>query len=273
LTAALKGRGLVLAAVIVFTLAAWGCPDQARALEEGQGGITLGEAHFMVGNYPDASSHLLTALESSPEPEKARSYYLLGRISLLTGDLPQAKEYFERALDLEQAGSATRAMSLAGIGDTHLVGGLYEEALRRYRQAIHGSGSVLPRAHLEIKMSLAEHYLGREEEALARLSGALEQIPVMSHWLGREEDFYQSVAMTGMESSPERWVRFYVLVGPLSGKEADQEISGAGTGVSKVTIDGEVYREFGPFPDPVEAMIFSETARERYSAGTEVISR
>lgn len=264
-------RNLAPAAVAMAVFLAGVTAAQLRA--EGDTSLAMGEAYFMVGNLTEAAQHLQKTVDDTRGAGRARAFYLLARISLLTGDFPQAKEYFERTLDERDAGAALRDMSLVGIGDVHLAGGLYDEALRRYRRALQQDSRAVPPAQVEIRMALAEHYLGNHEEADATLSSALEAIPVMSHWLGREEEFYRSMAMTGIQERPEKWVRFYVVAGPLGRDGQENGPMEDGISVRDVRRDEERFREYGPFPDPIAAMIFSERVRKETGLRAEVVSR
>jgi len=252
---------------LIFAVAASVSPASEAA-----DGLLLGEAYFMMGNFAEASDQLKPAIKSATGGEKGRLLYLMGRISILTGDPRQGKEYFERAMDIEESSPEIRWMSMTGVGDALLLSGSYEDSIRRYREAFAEAPDGVRGGTIELKMALAEHAMGREEEARSRLVVALGKIPVLKRWLGREDDFYQSIAMTGLDAPVGAEERYFVRVGPVKKKHKTAPES-VDVPVSRVVHDKKVFLEFGPFPDPVEAMIFSETAREIYNSETELITR
>ncbi len=167
---------------LVLSIQTWSGPARSGSAED----LTVGEAYYMVGNLAEASQRLLRASETGEPIQAYRALYLLGRISLLTGDFRQAKEYFERAVDGNRL-PAGNWMALAGIGDALYAGGIYEEAIRRYRIAQGKAGGEVEKAIIDLKMALCQNALGKDEEARLNLRAALKKIPVLSGWVGQEE--------------------------------------------------------------------------------------
>lgn len=225
--------------------------------------LLMGQAHFMSGRLLEAIPFLDKVAES-PNPESGKALYLLGRIYLLTGKYRRSKEYFERALEKTRqgVGEISEWKSLAGIGDALYASGRYGEAIRRYRLA-QVDAPAFGRAHVQIKMALCDVAEGRQGDALERLKKALPRIPILSRWIGREEDFLRSLAMQGTRGAPERISRYHVLVGPVKGDTTDLASSGIGTDIPvQVVREGEeYYLDYGPFADPVEAMIYVEKVK------------
>ena len=234
--------------------------------------LTVGEAYYMVGNLAEASQRLSNSLETGEPMQAYRALYLLGRISLLTGDFRQAKEYFERAAE-NGSQPSNRWMALAGIGDALYAGGIYEEAIRRYRVAQAQAGGDVERSIIAVKMALCEHSLGREEEARTHLRASLKKIPVLSGWVGREEEFYHSMTMVGISVSEGEVQKIYVVAGPIKGEFNAKGIIGADIQVRELRKDGKTYLAYGPLTDSVEAMILSESIRNSLEVPVEVINR
>ncbi len=227
----------------------------------------------MSGNLAEAAQRLSNAARSETPTQAQRALYLLGRISLFTGDFRQAKEYFERSADIDRARASGKWMALAGIGDTLYASGRYEEAIRRYRIAQKEAGNGQEGAVIGLKIALCEHSLGRETDALGHLRAALAQIPVLSGWVGREEEFYHSMTMMGIEPPEQTEMRIYVEAGPVKGDFRIDDIVGNDVAVQEVRKGGRSYILFGPLTDSVEAMILSEKIRISFSIPAEIISR
>jgi tetratricopeptide (TPR) repeat protein len=235
--------------------------------------LTMGEAFYMSGNLAEAAQRLSNAAGSKTPTQAQRALYLLGRISLFTGDFRQAKEYFERSADIDGARAAGRWMALAGIGDTLYASGRQEEAIRRYRFAMGEAGNGKEGAVIGLKIALCEHSLGREADALAHLRAALAQIPVLSGWVGREEEFYHSMVMVGIDPPQQAAMKIYVKAGPVKGDFRVDEIAGPHVLVRETRKNNRSYLEFGPLTDSVEAMILSEKIQSRYSIPVEIITK
>jgi len=235
--------------------------------------LTIGEAFYMSGNLAEAAQRLSNAAGSKTPTQAQRALYLLGRISLFRGDFRQAKEYFERSADIDGARAAGRWMALAGIGDTLYASGRYEEAIRRYRIAQGESGNGKEGAVIGLKIALCEHSLGRETEALGHLKAALKSIPVLSGWVGREEEFYHSMTMVGIEPFEQTEKRIYVEAGPVIGDFRIDDIVGNDVAFRELRKGGKSYIVFGPLTDSVEAMILSEKIKNRFSIPVEIITR
>jgi tetratricopeptide (TPR) repeat protein len=233
----------------------------------------MGEAFYMSGNLVEAAQRLSNAAGSEVPIQAQRALYLLGRISLLMGDFRQAKEYFERSADIEGARAVGKWMALTGIGDTLYTSGRYEEAIRRYRIAQGGAGNGKDVAVIGLKIALCEHSLGRESEALDHLRAALTKIPVLSGWVGKEEEFYYSMVMVGLNPPEQAEMRIYVEAGPVKGDFKVDEIVGPEVVVKEVRKAGRSYIVFGPLTDSVEAMILSEKIQSRFSVPVEIITR
>lgn len=253
--------------MLLVTSLSW--PAAADSVDD----LTIGEAFYMSGNLAEAARRLTGPAQSRTPVQAQRALYLLGRISLLTGDFRQAKEYFERSADVKGAGPSGRWMALAGIGDTLSASGQYEEAIRRYRIAQGASGNAGQEAVLALKIALSEHSLGRTEPALRHMREALGQIPVLSGWVGREEEFYHSMVMAGMEPQDRAAQRIYVMAGPVEGDFRVDEIVGPEVPVRETRKSHRSYLEFGPLTDSVEAMILSEKIRSRYPVTVEIVTR
>ena len=235
--------------------------------------ITLGEAYYMSGDLAAAARRLSGAAGSTVPAQAQRALYLLGRISLLTGDFRQAKEYFERSADVEGAGIAGRSMALAGIGDTLYASGRFEEAIRRYRLAQPRTGQSGDGAVLDLKIALCEHSLGKESQALEHLRAALARIPVLSGWVGREKEFYHSMVMVGIEPPSETVSRWFLRTGPVKGDFKVDEVIGPEVMVKETRVDNQSYLLIGPLTDSVEAMILSEKIKRRFSIPVEIITK
>ncbi|MDT8396064.1 MAG: tetratricopeptide repeat protein [bacterium] len=234
--------------------------------------LTVGEAFYMVGNLAEASLRLSGAVKTGEPAQVTRALYILGRISLLTGDFRQAKEYFERSAESTDR-SADSWMAFAGIGDALYAGGIYEEAIRRYRIAQGKAGGDVERAIIALKMALCENALGKEKEGLAHLREALKRIPVLSGWVGREEEFYHSMAMVGIDVREGEKQEIYVLAGPVRGNFNSDEVVGSDVPVREVRKQGKTYLEYGPLTDQVEAMILSEGIKTSLGVPVEVVTR
>jgi len=235
--------------------------------------LTMGEAFYMSGNLDEAAQRLSNAAVSKTPSQAQRALYLLGRINLLTGDFRQAKEYFERSADIEGTRAAGRWMALAGIGDTLYASGQYDEAIRRYRVARKETGHSKEGAVIGLKIALCEHSLGRESEALDHLRKALTRIPVLSGWVGREEEFYYSMVMMGIDPPQQVALKIYVKAGPVEGDFRVDEVVGPHVLVKETRENNRSYLEFGPLTDSVEAMILSEKIQSRFSVPVEILTR
>ncbi len=234
--------------------------------------LTVGEAYYMIGNLVEASQKLSGVVDTGEPAQVYRALYILGRISLLTGDFRQAKQYFERAAEtVGRSGSST--MALAGIGDALYAGGIYEEALRRYRIAQGKTGGGVEKAIIGLKMALCENALGKEAEARAHLREALGNIPVLSGWVGREEEFYHSMAMVGINVREGVVEKIYVLAGPVRGDFNADEIIRPDIPVKEIRRRGQTYLEYGPLTDSVEAMILSQSIKNSLEVPVEVVTR
>jgi len=252
---------------VLGILAALGTPSVT--LSGNQAEVYIGEAYFMSGSFQEAVEYLTISVEK--EGDKAhRALYLLGRISLLTGDFRQSKEFFERAF--ENMPQSIRWRAQAGIGDALYGNGQYEEAIRRYRVAKSDAPGISNVAAVELKIALCEMALGREEKARVRMRKAMGQIPVLSAWSGKEEAFYQSLSMQGLKRGPRTVNRIFVNVGPVSRVIRGLEDIGISADVSseRQKIGNATFLQCGPFNDPVEAMIFAETVKSKTSLKAEV---
>lgn len=249
---------------ILLTL---GTPSVGFSAE--QTDLVIGEAYFMAGSFQEAVEHLSISVDKNGD-QAHRALYLLGRISLLTGDFRQSKEYFERAQEHMPTGARWRAQS--GIGDALYGSGQYEEAIRRYRIAKNSAGGVSSEAFVELKIALCEMALGREEKAKSRMKEAIEKISVLSSWSGKEEAFYKSLSMQGLQEKPGTAVRIYVTVGPVSGIVKGLGDLGVNSEISssREKVGGKFFLSCGPFSDPVEAMIFAEFVKSKTSLDSEV---
>lgn len=235
--------------------------------------LVAGEAYYMSGNLADAARKLSMAARTADPARAQRAFYLLGRVSLLTGDFRQAKEYFERSADTRGGHSIGRLMALVGIGDTLYASGRYEEAIRRYRIAQTEAGKSSEGAVLELKTALCEYSLGRQSEAMAHLRKAIRRIPVLSGWVGREADFVRSMEMAGIEPSAKAAERIYLIAGPLAGDFRGDEIVDAHVPVREKRKGNKSYLEYGPLTDMVEATILSEKIKSRFSVSVEIETR
>jgi hypothetical protein len=124
-----------------------------------------------------------------------------------------------------------------------------------------------------LKIALCEHALGRHESALDHIREALQQIPVLHGWVGREEEFYHSMVMEGIAPAEPSVVRTYIVAGPIKGDFRADEVVGTDMPVNESRRNSRTYLEFGPLEDPVEAMILSEKLRNRYAVTVEIIKR
>lgn len=235
--------------------------------------LTLGEAYYMSGDLSEAARSLAKVVGSKSPVQAQRALYLLGRISLLTGDFRQAKEYFERSADIEGAAPVVRIKALTGIGDTLYAGGLHEEAIRRYRITLRETKQGNEKAVINLKIALCEHALSQDAITLKHLRAALEKIPILSGWIGREEEFYRSMAVVGLDPNQLPAKRIYIVVGPIEGDFRVDEVVESDIQVKEKRSKNKTYLEFGPFTDPVEAMIVSEKIRGRFLAPVEIITR
>lgn len=257
--------GRFLALIGIF--AALGTPSAVFSAEPAD--LFIGEAYFMAGSFQEAVDHLSKSVQRSGD-QAHRALYLLGRISLLTGDYRQSKEFFERAQEHMPESVQWRAQ--AGIGDSLYGSGQYEEAIRRYRVAKGNAGDASSAASVELKIALCEMALGREEKARTRMREAMGQIPILASWSGKEEAFYQSLSMQGLKQEPGTVKMIYVKVGPVSGIIKGLGDLGITAEVSsqREKVGGKSFLKCGPFSDPVEAMIFAESVKSKTSLDTEV---
>lgn len=264
--ASLLGHVFVLTGCLILAGPAW------NAFSGSADDLILGEALYMAGDLTGASQKLVKAAESNQSEHVQRALYLLGRISLLTGDFRQGKEYFERAADVKPDAGG-RWMALAGIGDALFTSGHCEEAIRRYRIALAASPMGEDRAVIELKMALCDHALGHEQEAGIRMNNALSRIPLLSGWIGREEEFYHSMSMIGLGGPEKAGERIYILVGPVTGVVKLDRIIEPDVPVREIRKSGRVFLELGPLGDTVEAMILSEKIRENSPLPVEIVTR
>ncbi len=242
----------------------------AQAAFTSSSNVYLGEAFYMSGDLAEAEEYLSRAAEDGG-PGSVRALYLLGRISLLTGDYRQSKEYFERSE--EKLPDNVKWKAILGIGDALYSGGYYSEATRRYREAKHAGA---PEGIVELKIALCEIALDRHDSALARLKAALPGIPILTAWIGREEDFFQSLTLQGFEGKIPGEEQLYVLLGPIpSRKKLPSRVRDAVVDVpgSRVKVMGRTYFRFGPFVDPVEGMFLSENLRRLTSYEVRMIRK
>lgn len=262
-----RGPTCLLGCLLLLTALPWAV--LAGSVDD----LTMGEAFYMSGNLTEAAQILARAVDSDEPARVQRALYLLGRISLLTGDFRQAKEYFERSAATGETGSTGRWSALAGIGDTLYASGRYEEAIRRYRIAQAETLNVREGAIIDLKIALCEYSRGKVSEALKHMRAALERIPVLSGWVGREEEFYHTMVMAGIEPPPETVTRIFVMAGPIKGDFKVDEVVGPDMVVKEVRKDNRSYLEFGPLTDSVEAMILSEKIRNRFSVPVEIVTK
>ncbi len=232
--------------------------------------VFIGEALYMSGDLAGASVHLDRALEED-STVSVRALYLLGRISLLTGDFRQSKEFFERSLELFPEGYRYKA--LVGIADALYGGGRYQEAVRRFREARLAGA---PEGLVELKLALCELAGGKNEAALDRVEKALNFIPVLSSWKGREREFVRSLKLQSFHVSEAALENVYVLLGPVSAwKKLPPEIDEAvgPTPVKKIRENGKIYLRYGPMADPVEGMLLAESLRKLTSHEVRIIRK
>ena len=224
----------------------------------------------MSGDLSGAAVHLNRALEEDAAGS-VRSLYLLGRISLLTGDFRQSKEFFERSLELFPEGSKYKG--LVGIADALYGGGKYQEAVRRYREA---RTAGAPEGFIDLKIALCELADGKNEVALERVKRALTSIPVLSSWKGRETEFVRSLKLQSfhvVETAPDS---VYVLLGPVSARkklppEVDEAVGL--TPVESIRKGGKTYLRYGPMADPVEGMLLAESLRKLTSYKVRIVRK
>jgi hypothetical protein len=164
-------------------------------------------------------------------------------------------------------------MALVGIGDTLFGSGRYEEAVRRYRIALGEAPIGEDRAVIEVKMALCEHALGREDEARGRMNSALSRIPLLSGWMGREEEFYHSMSMIGVGVPETDGEKIFLLVGPLNDTIHLDKVTGRDIPSRKIRREGRLFLEMGPIGDAVEAMILSGKIKDNTSLPVEILTR
>jgi tetratricopeptide (TPR) repeat protein len=260
------GNVLVLASCLFLAGPSW------TAFSGSKDDLILGEALYMAGDLTGASQRLIEAAESHQSDHVQRALYLLGRISLLTGDFRQAKEYFERAADVVPD-KGVRWMALAGIGDALFTSGRHEEAIRRYRIARTAAPVGEQRAIIDLKTALCDHALGRNEEARDKMNNALSRIPLLSGWMGREEEFYHSMSMIGMGGPERAGEKIFILVGPVEGVVQLDMIIDPDVPVREVRRGGAVFLEVGPLGDAVEAMILSGKIGQDSTLPVEIVTK
>jgi hypothetical protein len=122
-------------------------------------------------------------------------------------------------------------------------------------------------------MALCEHALGNEKEARGRMNSALSRIPLLSGWMGREEEFYHSMSMIGIGIPETERERIYLLVGPLRDDIDLGRVTGRDIPTRKVRKAGRVFLEMGPIGDAVEAMILSGKIKENTSLPVEILTQ
>jgi hypothetical protein len=164
-------------------------------------------------------------------------------------------------------------MALTGIGDALFGSGRYEEAIRRYRIAQSETATGVDEAIIGVKMALCEHALGREKKARGRMRDALAKIPLLSGWVGREEEFYHSMSVIGIGMPDAAGERIFLLVGPVESDFRFDDLIGPEVPVREIRREGGVLFELGPMADAVEAMIVSEKIRTDFSVPVEILTQ
>lgn len=244
--------------------------NPAQAALSSSSDVYLGEAFYLSGNLAEAEQYLSQAVEDGG-PGSVRALYLLGRISLLTGNFRQSKEFFERSE--EKLDDSLKWKGKLGIGDALYGGGYYPEAARRYRKA---KQEGAPEGIVELKIALCEMAMDRDDRALERVRAALPRIPILKTWIGREEDFFASLALQGLEGVDAGEERLYVLLGPVPSRfklPAQAREAAARIPETRVKKKGRTYIRYGPIADPVEGMLLSENLRKLTSHEVRMIRK
>ena len=123
---------------------------------------------FRAGRYSEAKARFIDILSASTGNVTALA--MLGRITALAGDPPQASAYFRRAL----IGRPDDAMLQFYLAITLHDQGKADEAIPLYRAALR-SRPDLAKAHGRLALALQQ--LGKLEEALAAHAAALALVP------------------------------------------------------------------------------------------------
>ena len=106
-----------------------------------------------------------------------------------------------------------------------------------------------------------------------RMNKAMSRIPLLSAWMGREEEFYHSMSMIGIGVPERDGELIFLVVGPVEGVVNLDKVTGPDIPVREVRRNGKVFLELGPIGDAVEAMILSGRIREDQSFPVEIITR
>ncbi len=111
-------------------------------------------------------------------PHVALNLNDIGQLHFETGDLAQAKSYFEQALTSYSSDDPGRAMTISNLGQIAEKNGEYSLAERRYREALaiqrKHSGDEHDRVGMHLhRLGMALHRQGRSEEAEIALRQAL----------------------------------------------------------------------------------------------------
>ncbi len=91
------------------------------------------QAYFGNGLYTKAAQKCEILQRSAPD--RALSYVILGKISLLEGNKKQAEEYFQKAISVKECSDLERSEALRGLGRIASISKNKEKALSFYRKA------------------------------------------------------------------------------------------------------------------------------------------
>jgi tetratricopeptide (TPR) repeat protein len=127
--------------------------------------IREGHQAYQQQNYAGAGHRLSAAIASYPShPDIAEAYYVRGLTRLKGGQTEQARQDFLAGLRLAER-PELRALLQAQLGNLAYESGLYEAAVARYRQALHGLPERAPTDRVLLRYGISLQRCGQFREA------------------------------------------------------------------------------------------------------------
>jgi len=131
----------------------------------------LGSSYRQLGRAEDALAAFATGLsvhrQLGDQYHAAESLRGLGNTFFALGELDNASQYFQLALDEQSADSHTHAAALTGLGDIAFLHTDYERAIEYHHSALSITEAPHEQAYRQILIARDLNALGRHSEALA----------------------------------------------------------------------------------------------------------